>query len=55
MALAQEIEAGLFLGFLLLLLGGTTGLAAESKPPWQIEWETTVAAAEKEGLVTVNK
>jgi iron(III) transport system substrate-binding protein len=52
MARSKKVEVGLFLGFLLLLLSGATGLAAESKPPWQIEWETTVAAAEKEGLVS---
>jgi len=35
-----------------LLLSATVGLAAESKPAWQIEWEKTVAAAEKEGQFT---
>ena len=35
-----------------LLLSAAVGLAAESKPAWQIEWEKTVAAAEREGQVT---
>jgi len=29
------------------------GLAAESKPAWQVEWERTAAAAEKEGQLTL--
>ncbi|HYT54014.1 MAG TPA: extracellular solute-binding protein [Verrucomicrobiae bacterium] len=36
----------------VLLLSGTAGFAAEVKPAWQVEWEKTVAAAEKEGQVT---
>jgi iron(III) transport system substrate-binding protein len=36
----------------LVLLTVTTSLAAESKPAWQVEWEKTVAAAEKEGQIT---
>src|SRR5919198_3374349 len=36
----------------VLLLSTAVGLAAESKPPWQVEWEKTVAAAEREGQVT---
>jgi iron(III) transport system substrate-binding protein len=40
--------------FLLLLFsGGTIALAAEGKPSWRAEWDKTVAAAEKEGLVSV--
>jgi iron(III) transport system substrate-binding protein len=35
-----------------LLLTVAVGLAAESKPAWQIEWEKTVAAAEREGRFT---
>src|ERR1043166_6486733 len=35
-----------------LLLSGTAGFAAEVKPAWQVEWEKTIAAAEKEGQVT---
>ena len=42
----------LFLVFLLVLLKAAPGLAAESKPPRQIEWEKTVNAAEKEGLIS---
>jgi ABC-type Fe3+ transport system substrate-binding protein len=38
--------------FLLLLTGGA-GLAAESKPAWQIEWEKTLAAAEREGQLSL--
>jgi iron(III) transport system substrate-binding protein len=37
----------------ILLLTGTSGLAAEVKPAWQIDWEKTVAAAEKEGQLTI--
>jgi iron(III) transport system substrate-binding protein len=37
----------------ILLLTGTSGLAAESKPAGQLEWEKTVAAAEKEGQLTI--
>src|SRR2546426_12212368 len=36
----------------VLLLSGTADFAAEVKPAWQVEWEKTVAAAEKEGQVT---
>ena len=36
----------------LVLLTGAGGRAAESKPAWQMEWEKTVAAAEKEAQVT---
>jgi ABC-type Fe3+ transport system substrate-binding protein len=37
---------------LALLLRATAGFAAEVKAAWQVEWEKTVAAAEKEGQVT---
>ncbi|HWP60197.1 MAG TPA: extracellular solute-binding protein [Candidatus Acidoferrales bacterium] len=40
-----------FLACLLVVLS-RFALAAESKPSWQIEWEKTLAAAEKEGQVT---
>ena len=33
-------------------MSGTIGLAAESKPAWQIEWKKTVEAGEKEGLIS---
>ena len=36
----------------VLLLSGAAGFAAEVKPAWQVEWEKTAAAAEKEGQVT---
>ena len=36
----------------VLLLATTVGFSAESKPAWQVEWEKTVAAAEKEGQLT---
>ena len=36
----------------ILLLKSVVGLAAEAKPAWQIEWEKTVEAAEKEGQLT---
>jgi iron(III) transport system substrate-binding protein len=35
-----------------LLLTGTIALAAELKPAWQMEWEKTLEAAEKEGQLT---
>ena len=41
----------LLISFSLLLITAI-GLAAESKPAWRVEWEKTVAAAEKEGLVS---
>jgi len=34
------------------LLNATFGFAAESKPAWRAEWDKTVAAAEKEGVVS---
>ena len=42
------------LGFFIcvLLLTPAAGLAAESKPAWQIDWEKTLEAAEKEGALT---
>lgn len=39
--------------FFLLLLSARVGLAAEPKPAWQIEWENTIAAAEREGQLVV--
>jgi ABC-type Fe3+ transport system substrate-binding protein len=42
-----------FLFSLFILSGVTTALAAEAKPAWKSEWEKTVAAAEKEGFLSV--
>ena len=42
----------IFLVSLSILLGNAIGFAAESKPVWRVEWEKTVAAAEKEGVVS---
>jgi ABC-type Fe3+ transport system substrate-binding protein len=36
----------------VLFLTGSAGSAAVSKPAWQLEWEKTVAAAEREGQFT---
>ncbi len=36
-----------------LLLNAAFGFAAESKPAWRVEWDKTVAAAEKEGVVSI--
>ena len=36
-----------------LLLNAAFGFAAESKPAWRAEWDKTVAAAEKEGVVSI--
>jgi hypothetical protein len=36
----------------IFLLSATAGFAAEGKAAWQVEWEQTVATAEKEGQVT---
>jgi len=36
-----------------LLLDAPFGFAAESKPAWRVEWDKTVAAAEKEGVVSI--
>ena len=51
----REIPLGrwnLFIVFLFLLRPGPVD-AAESRPGWQLEWEKTVAAAEREGQVTI--
>ena len=37
----------------MLLLGVTESSAGAAKPEWQAEWDKTLAAAEKEGQVTV--
>src|SRR5829696_777928 len=46
-------RARLFLSVMMLLLGMQIPveitLSAEGKPPWQAEWDKTVAAAKKEG------
>jgi iron(III) transport system substrate-binding protein len=36
-----------------LLLNVPFGFAAESKPAWRAEWDKTIAAAEKEGVVSI--
>jgi iron(III) transport system substrate-binding protein len=36
----------------VVFLHGYTALAAEAKPSWQLEWQRTVEAAEKEGQLT---
>lgn len=38
---------------LLVLLSVELASAAEAKPTWRVEWEKTIAAAEKEGALTV--
>ena len=38
--------------FLLMLSFGRASFAAEAKPAWRVEWDKTVAAAEKEGVVS---
>ncbi len=38
--------------FLLFFLSHTVAPAAEFRAPWQIEWDKTVEAAEKEGLIS---
>jgi iron(III) transport system substrate-binding protein len=48
------IETGvLFVSLPLLCAAVNTALAAESKPPWQHEWESILEAAKKEGQVTI--
>jgi ABC-type Fe3+ transport system, periplasmic component len=42
----------LFTGFLLLFLSAAPALAAESKQLWQMEWEKTLEAADKEAVVS---
>jgi len=39
--------------FALLLAFPSSLIAADAKPPWQVEWERTVAAAEEEGRVMI--
>ena len=43
----------LFFSFIALSLAATPLSAAEGKPGWQAEWEKTIAAAEKEGQITI--
>ena len=38
---------------LVFVFAADCGFAAPAKPPWQQEWENTLAAAKKEGQVTV--
>ncbi|HEX7228830.1 MAG TPA: hypothetical protein VF452_00440, partial [Candidatus Binatia bacterium] len=47
--MAKKIFALLF----LLLCSQRAGFAAAGKPDWRAEWDKTVAAAEKEGLVSI--
>jgi iron(III) transport system substrate-binding protein len=52
--LSRLIETGvLFVSLPLLFAAINAALAAESKPPWQQEWEKILAAAKKEGQLTV--
>lgn len=43
----------LLLLIVTVLLSGGSGLAAEVKPAWRVEWDKTVAAAEKEGALSL--
>src|ERR1043165_4542242 len=43
----------LFFSSIALSLAATPLSAAEGKPGWQAEWEKTIAAAEKEGQITI--
>jgi hypothetical protein len=36
-----------------LLLAAGVGLAAETSPAWQLEWDKTIASAEKEGAMSI--
>ena len=59
MVLPVEIDTMKFVFVVLLLVCQLIGsirpiLAAESKASWQVEWDQTVRAAEKEGQVTVS-
>jgi ABC-type Fe3+ transport system substrate-binding protein len=47
--MSAKISALLF----LLLWYGAASFAAEAKPDWRAEWEKTVAAAEKESIVSI--
>src|SRR5688572_10470878 len=52
--LSRLIETGvLFVSLPLLGAAVNAALAAESKPPWQQEWEKILGAAKKEGQVTI--
>jgi iron(III) transport system substrate-binding protein len=42
----------LLVSVFVVLLSAALGRAAEPKPAWQVEWEKTIAAAEREGQVT---
>src|ERR687895_358566 len=51
--LSRLIETGVLFLSLPVLCAINAALAADSKPPWQQEWEKTLEAAKKEGQVTV--
>jgi iron(III) transport system substrate-binding protein len=52
--LSRLIETGvLFVSLPLLCAAVNAALAAESKPPWQQEWEKILGAAKKEGQLTI--
>jgi iron(III) transport system substrate-binding protein len=47
------MSAKMLIFLLSLLCYSGTSIAAAAKPAWRVEWEKTVAAAEKEGVVSV--
>lgn len=47
------MKTKLLSAFFSLLLDTAFGLAAESRPAWRAEWDKTIAAAEKEGVVSI--
>ena len=51
--LRKKMARKLFALLLLLLCSQAAGFAATGKPDWRAEWDKTVAAAEKEGLVSI--
>ena len=48
----MRTEIFLLLAVALLLAAGV-GLAAETSPAWQLEWDKTIASAEKEGALSI--
>src|SRR5687768_3129968 len=51
--LSRLIETSVLFVSLPVLCAINAALAADSKPPWQQEWEKTLEAAKKEGQVTI--
>ncbi len=47
------MKTNLLLSLLWVLANGEWALGADAKPSWRVEWDATVAAAEKEGALSL--